>query len=537
MASQLLTISFLELLEKSELLPPAQFNAAVRKFKLQEMPSGFEAAKTLVLNGVLSRFQADRLMQGRYRGFFIGNFKVLEILGVGGMGWVYTAEDLQSGRIVALKVLSEHHQHIADMQARMKLEVRAGQKLDHPNIVRIFAVGKHKAFNFVALDFIDGQTAYAWIKKLGQLDVGDALLITIKSAEALQHAHERNLIHRDIKPDNILITKHGEIKVADFGLAKVLDEDMSMTRTGFGLGTPLYSAPEQARNAKYVDHRSDIYALGCSLYQMVTGQLPFAGDTIEGVISAKESGKFTPARKLNPKVSERLSLIIDKMMAQSIDHRYSDYEELLRDLEGLNQHNRSLSFCETPANTPIAAIKSRSGKKYKPASVNLPTPPAQKATVAPTPTTKPAPQQANETWFVRHSNAKGRLVINQMSTTVIRKAIAGNTLDLKAKAKKNADDPFLPISQFAEFSKVTARRLTRDKAEAKTVSMKEQFAQIELEHSRRHRWRWLKRMTEGTFGLFGFVFYMVILAAIGYGLYLGAPIAYEYISQWLESSS
>lgn len=469
-----------------------------------------------------------------------GNYRLVARLGKGGMGEVFKAHEPSLDRHVALKIMSPALTNQQGFVDRFFREARAMAKLDHPNIVRIFAVGKHKSFNFVALDFIDGQTAYAWIKKLGQLDVGDALLIAIKSAEALQHAQERKLIHRDIKPDNILITKHGEIKVADFGLAKVLDEDMSMTRTGFGLGTPLYSAPEQARNAKYVDHRSDIYALGCSLYQMVTGQLPFTGDTIEEVISAKEAGKFTSARQLNPKVSERLSLIIDKMMAQSIGHRYSDYEELLRDLEGLKQHNRNLSFCETP-DTPIPTIKHRATTAQRRASqqvpVNLPTPPAQKATVAPTPSTKPVPQQAEETWFVRHSNAKGRLVINQMSTTVIRKAIAGNTLDLKAKAKKNADDPFLPISQFAEFSKVTARRLTRDKAEAKTVSMKEQFAQIELDHSRRHRWRWLKRMTEGTFGLFGFVVYMLILAAIGYGLYLGAPIAYEYISQWLETSS
>ena len=138
MASQLLTNSFLELLEKSELLPPPQFETVVRKFRLHEMPSGYEAAKTLVLNGVLSRFQADRLMQGRYRGFFVGNYKVLEILGVGGMGWVYTAQELDTGKVVALKVLSELHQHVVDMQARMKLEVRAGRKLDHPNIVHAY---------------------------------------------------------------------------------------------------------------------------------------------------------------------------------------------------------------------------------------------------------------------------------------------------------------------------------------------------------------------------------------------------------------
>ena len=127
-----------------------------------------------------------------------------------------------------------------------------------------------------------------WLDQWGRLSVPDAVLVTARCAEALLHAHEANLVHRDIKPDNVLVTKSGQVKVADFGLAKAADEDVSMTQSGTGMGTPLYMAPEQARNAKTVDLRADIYALGCSLYHFLTGELPFKGDTALELVMAKE---------------------------------------------------------------------------------------------------------------------------------------------------------------------------------------------------------------------------------------------------------
>src|SRR5207248_6262426 len=138
-----------------------------------------------------------------------------------------------------------------------------------------------------------------------------ALHIVLACAHALQHAHELKLVHRDIKPDNVLLTRKGVVKLADLGLAKAQDEDLSLTKTGTGAGTPLYMAPEQARDVKHVDHRSDIYSVGCMLYYFLTGKLPFTGETLVEVIDAKQKGKFTPARRLNADIPPRLDLIID----------------------------------------------------------------------------------------------------------------------------------------------------------------------------------------------------------------------------------
>ncbi|WP_339911230.1 FHA domain-containing serine/threonine-protein kinase [Symmachiella dynata] len=337
MASQLLTNSFLELLEKSELLPPAQFNAVVRKFKLQEMPSGFEAAKTLVLNGVLSRFQADRLMQGRYRGFFIGNFKVLEILGVGGMGWVYTAEDLQSGRIVALKVLSEHHQHIVDMQARMKLEVRAGQKLDHPNIVHAYKAEHTGDVDFLVTEYVEGINLQEWSDLAGPTPFPQACDFICQAAAGLQHAHSNGLVHRDIKPSNLVVDKSGAVKILDFGLALTRnDEDEFSLAMIFGhdcLGTDDFIPPEQARESYAVDSRADLYSLGCTLYFLLSGRVPFPLKTTPEKLRAHLSKTPQPIGELVPSLPEPVIAAVEKLMAKDPGERFQSAAEVKAALE------------------------------------------------------------------------------------------------------------------------------------------------------------------------------------------------------------
>ena len=149
-------------------------------------------------------------------------------------------------------------------------------KLDHSNVVKVYAVDSFKGLHFAAIEYVDGKSVQDWLDQEEKFSVADAVHLTIAAAEGLKHAHDLNMVHRDIKPDNILLTSRGVVKVADFGLAKVLDEDVSMTQSGTGLGTPLYMAPEQARSAKTVDQRSDIYALGATLYHMLTGTLPFS---------------------------------------------------------------------------------------------------------------------------------------------------------------------------------------------------------------------------------------------------------------------
>ncbi|HLQ43727.1 MAG TPA: serine/threonine-protein kinase, partial [Planctomycetaceae bacterium] len=275
----------------------------------------------------------------------LGDFELQKKLGQGGMGEVFLARQISLDRPVALKLLSKEMAKKPGFVERFIREAKSMAKLDHPNAVKAYAADSTSGQHFVAIEFIDGPSMQKWMDELGKLSVGDAVHIVLRCADALRVAHGYNMIHRDIKPDNILVTKKGIIKVADFGLAKVIDdEDMSMTQTGTGLGTPLYMAPEQARDAKSADCRTDIYALGITLYYFVTGKLPFGGDTVVKLIMAKEAGKYDNARKFNREIPEKLDLIIDKMIQKDKNYRYANCDELIKDLDALGLEHQSLSF-------------------------------------------------------------------------------------------------------------------------------------------------------------------------------------------------
>ena len=219
-------------------------------------------------------------------------------------------------------------------------------KLDHPNVIRAFDfdLDKEKNLHYLAIEFVEGGSIENWLKKLGRFSVGDALHIVLKAAAGLHHAHEKSLIHRDVKPDNLLLSKDGTVKVADLGLAKDTEEDTSLTKTGAGAGTPIYMAPEQARDVKHVDCRADIYALGVMLYVFLTGQPPFAGNTLVELISAKEKGKFDPMRKHNDEVPSKLDLIVDKMIAKDPKNRYASCQEVIDEIEPLGLATRTVKL-------------------------------------------------------------------------------------------------------------------------------------------------------------------------------------------------
>ena len=263
------------------------------------------------------------------------------------MGTVFLATQMSLERKVALKTLSPEFAKKPDFVKRFIREARSMARLQHPNVVQVYAADTASGVNYAAIEYIDGRSMQGWMNELKQLNVGDALHVTLVCADALKHAHDQNMIHRDIKPDNILVTAKGVVKVADFGLAKAVDDDVSMTQSGTGLGTPLYMAPEQARNAKHVDKRTDIYALGSTLYYFLTGKLPFTGENTLELIVAKEKGTFTHARKHNPQIPERLDLMIDKMLMKDPNHRYPDCAEIIRDLGQLGLANPALSFIES----------------------------------------------------------------------------------------------------------------------------------------------------------------------------------------------
>ena len=263
----------------------------------------------------------------------VGNYELISQIGRGAMGTVFKARQLSTDRLVAVKIL--HPRLAKDRQfiVRFRREAQAAAKLSHPNIVQGIEVGQSPdGYHYFVMEFVDGPSVQKLLKERGRLSEGEALKITSQVARALDHASEMGIVHRDIKPDNILLTKDGMAKLSDLGLAKEV-VDSSLTLVGVQLGTPLYMAPEQARGEASVDSRSDIYSLGATLYHMVTGQPPFQGETAAVVITKHLQAQVPSPREKAPYLSDGICHIIEKMLAKDQADRYQTPAELLRDLE------------------------------------------------------------------------------------------------------------------------------------------------------------------------------------------------------------
>jgi len=445
----------------------------------------------------------------------LGDFELKKKLGKGGMGELFLAHQVSLDRMVALKTLSKELSQREDFVRRFLREARSMAKLDHTNVVKVYAVDTFRGIHFAAIEYIDGQSLQKWLNQLGPIPVGDALHITLVCAEALKHAFGQNMIHRDIKPDNILITKKGVVKVADFGLAKVLDEDVSMTQSGTGLGTPLYMAPEQARNAKYVDHRSDIYALGSTLYHLLTGRLPFSGESTLELIIAKEKGVYKSARSQRSEVPERLDLIIDRMMAKDPNHRYKTYDELIRDLSALGLHNPVLSFIQraeatyagpggaaTSAAATVANLGGTVGGRTGGATGAAP--------------------KTSRVWYIQYEDDKGRTNFEKHTTGRVQKMIVAGILTARAKGKVSADGKYMPLAQFPEFAEQIENQLAHRVASIRKEDMGSLYAKVAKAEVNRYRWRFAKDFSRS---VFGWISLGIWIAAIGIIVWLGVTIA------------
>lgn len=270
----------------------------------------------------------------------LGGYAVLEQIAKGGMGSVYKAKQLALGRIVALKRLSTRLEGGEFLQ-RFLTEAKAAAKLSHPNIVQVYDIGHEHGFHFIAMEFVEGDSLKARIESKGALPPLDAVRIGIDVASALACAHESNIIHRDIKPDNVMIGEKGQVKVADFGLAKLLGgslgDDGHLTQDGLGLGTPHYMAPEQATNAKGADHRADVYSLGVTIYHMLTGRPPFEGTSALDIVNKHGCETPVPPCEYNPDIPSSLCDVVSKMMAKKPEDRYQEPSEVLAGLEAVSK--------------------------------------------------------------------------------------------------------------------------------------------------------------------------------------------------------
>jgi serine/threonine-protein kinase len=466
----------------------------------------------------------------------IGDFELVKKLGQGGMGTVYLGHQISLDRPCAVKVLSKEMAAKPGFVERFIREARSMAKIEHPNVVKCYAVGEEKGYHYVAMELMDGKSMQDWLDQLGRLSVGDALLVGIIAGEALHYAHELNMIHRDIKPDNMLVTKKGVLKVSDMGLAKAVDdEDMSLTQSGTGLGTPHYMPPEQARNAKHVDRRCDVYALGCTLYHFVTGKLPFSGESIVELITNKEKGKFTPARQVNPEVPERLSLMIDKAMMHDPKHRYQTCAELVKDLESLGLANESLSFIDHPDKviarrgpaTPTMAggSKTMAGTPAAPRKPNVTSVGAGPGMTTAAPG---APPDGN--WYVRYADTDGKVKVGKMPPAQVLAAIKGDRFTESTQAAVNPKGPFLPLVQIPVFEEEARKMVTRQASKARNNNLAQEYQKLAKQYDRRKWWDFAKRLFDGTMGMLGLVIWLGIVAAIGAGIYFLYPMAMDFLA-------
>jgi serine/threonine-protein kinase len=260
-----------------------------------------------------------------------GDYEILAELGAGGMGKVYRARDLTLERLVALKTLAPQFGSDDGFVQRFLKEARAAARLNHPNIVQIYDFGQVDETYYLAMEYVDGHSLGVYLKR-GHFGERDALLVIRHAARALAVAHAEGLVHRDIKPDNLMLTSKGEVKLVDLGIAKRVDEDQFLTQTGQAVGTPHYISPEQIRGVRDIDARADIYSLGATLYHLVTGHTPFRGSSGALVMSMHLAQPLPDPRSYVPGLSDGICRVIRKMMAKDREERYADVDTLDRDL-------------------------------------------------------------------------------------------------------------------------------------------------------------------------------------------------------------
>jgi hypothetical protein len=259
----------------------------------------------------------------------LGGYRILKVLGAGGMGVVYEAEDAQLLRPVALKVMKPELARNPGARERFLREARAAAQLHSDHIVTIHQVGEDRQVVFLAMELLEGQSLAEWLKA-GRLTLAEAARVGREVTEGLAAAHARGLIHRDVKPGNVWLEARGgepggsslryRVKLLDFGLARAADDDLHLTQSGAIVGTPAYMAPEQARGDK-VDPRCDLFSLGVLLYQLCTGRLPFRGDNVLSLFSALAVDTPTPPREINPDIPQRLAALIERLLAKDRERR------------------------------------------------------------------------------------------------------------------------------------------------------------------------------------------------------------------------
>ncbi|HYV38666.1 MAG TPA: serine/threonine-protein kinase, partial [Gemmataceae bacterium] len=336
---------FFDVVGKSGLMEKPAVEAYCQQLRQAgTFPDSIKAlADMMVADGLLTGFQAEHLVAGKWRGFIIaGKYRLLAKVGAGGMGTVYLCEHVVMKRRVALKVLPPGQAEDKTVLDRFHREARAGAALDHPNIVRALDVDSENKLHFLVMEYVEGGSLQDIVKRFGPMDVERATHYIAQAACGLQHAHEAGIVHRDIKPGNLLVDRTGTVKILDMGLARFFHDDRDELTKEFEttsvLGTADYLAPEQALNSHGVDIRADIYSLGATFYFLLAGQSPFQEGNVAQKLIWHQVRDPKPIQELRPEVPAELAAVLSTMMAKNPDDRYHTPMEVAEALSPWTQN-------------------------------------------------------------------------------------------------------------------------------------------------------------------------------------------------------
>jgi len=288
----------------------------------------------------------------------LGRYEIIGELGQGAMGIVYKAKDPLIDRVVAIKTinLNQAMDEREEYEARFYQEARAAGRLSHHNIVTIYDVGKSGDVAYIAMEFLEGRELRDVLNKKSVLPLGQVLDIVAQVAQGLAYAHEHGIVHRDVKPSNIMIQKEGHVKITDFGIARMASAAVR-TQTGMVLGSPKYMSPEQVMG-KLTDQRSDIFSLGTMLYEMLTGRPPFSGENVNAIMYQTLNASPPQPSSLNPAVPDMLNFIVAKALAKKMDERYQNAKEFADDLRTCRDGMPQVSMAVAPRQQPKSPMDS-----------------------------------------------------------------------------------------------------------------------------------------------------------------------------------
>lgn len=339
----------------------------------------------LITKGLLTRFQLDALIAGRGASLRIGNYDILDRLGAGGMGTVFKARHRRMKRIVALKVLAANLSENPLFVKRFQREVETIAALGHPNVVMAYDADEADVGHFLVMEFVSGSDLAACVERTGPFSVAAAVDAILQSAKGLAYAHTQGIIHRDIKPHNLLRDQNGIIKVTDLGLARLNHghdgpaDGAEVTMAGGAIGTVDYMPPEQAVDATTIDHRADIYSLGCTLYYLLAGKPPYAGATLVSILLKHRDGEIPSLQALRNDVPEALDSLFRRMLAKTPEQRVQQMEEVVSELTAIASTlgpataNPLMTTSTVDMPGGIAALASSTVAASSPTELTLPT--------------------------------------------------------------------------------------------------------------------------------------------------------------------